>query len=372
MNRRYVIPLVTVLAIMLLTGCGGKNRSGTVNRPSVAGVTVTAVAKVETPDTYETAGTIKAKTVSVLASKVMGMVTAVPVKLGDRVDAGQVLITIDDSDLSARAAAAEAAYREASQALAVADQNRALADITYQRYQKLYAENAISRQQMDQTATQQRIASLEQARGQAAVDRARAEASAASVLQGFSRIVSPVNGVVTAKMIDEGSMAVPGVPLLTVEDTTAYTIEADIDENLAARVRVGQSAAVIVGSGVPPYSATITEIAPAIDPAARKFHIKAQLSGNGIRSGLYAKLQLPLGMKQAITLPAAAVVEKGQLTGVYVVAADGVITYRLVRTGRVYGDQVEILSGLDAGENVITGGVDKAVDGGVLKEVAPQ
>lgn len=367
--RRYAtfIAVTMLAAAVTLTGCG-KVKPGTaeVKRPEVSGVTVAAAERTRTDDYYETAGTIKAKSVSVLASKVMGTVTAIAVREGDRVEAGQVLITLDDSDLAARITAAQAGHREAAKAVEVAGQNQALAGVTYQRYQQLYGDKAISQQEMDQVATQKRVAELELERAREAANRAGAEAA---VLYGYTRIFAPTSGVVTAKRIDTGSMAVPGVPLMTVEDVSAFSLEADVDESLAGRLATGMPAEVRVDALAGSFRGTVTELAPAIDPAVRKFHIKVELAGQGLKSGLYAKMRLPVGTKESMLLPRAAVVEKGQLTGVYVVDGNGVMTYRLVRVGKDYGDRVEILSGLSNGERVVVAGADKAVDGGVLKEV---
>jgi hypothetical protein len=101
---------------------------------------------------------------------------------------------------------------------------------------------------------------------------------------------------------------------------------------------------------------------------SRTFIVKVALSGTGLKSGLYAKVRLPTGSRDVLTIPATAVVEKGQLTGVYTIDPKGVISYRLVRLGKHFGSYIEILSGLNAGEQAIITGTDKAVDGGMIAE----
>ena len=115
--------------------------------------------------------------------------------------------------------AAEAGHQEAIKALESGKQNRELIDITYRRYRKMYEEKAISRQEMDQFETQKKVAGLEYERVQEMVNRAAAGLAEAKIYLGFTRVTSPVKGLVTEKKTEVGSMAVPGMPLLTVESS---------------------------------------------------------------------------------------------------------------------------------------------------------
>jgi membrane fusion protein, multidrug efflux system len=112
----------------------------------------------------------------------------------------------------------------------------------------------------------------------------------------------------------------------------------------------------------------ITEIVPAVDRMSRTFQIKIAVADPKLKSGLYSRVLIPLGKKDAMLVPKASVVEKGQLTGIYVLDGKGVMTYRLVRTGKHSDGNVEILSGLAAGERIVAGNVERAVDGGILSE----
>ncbi|MBP2638518.1 MAG: efflux transporter, family, subunit [Firmicutes bacterium] len=367
MRTKLSIILAVLSILITVSGCSSKVKPGTasVNRPEVSEVIIVKLEKSTAADYYETSGTLQAKTVSIIASKVMGTVTSVAVKEGDWVDAGQVLANLEDCDLSARQSAAQAGYREALKAVELASQNKSLAMVTYQRYQQLYRDKAISQQEMDQIENQSRVADLEVERANEAANRAQAEASSYS---GLTRLVAPVSGVVTAKKIDLGSTAVPGVSLFTVEDTSAFRLETDVDESFAKYVSLGMKVDVVVDALGKALSGTVAEISPAVDAASRKLHIKVNVAGEGLKSGNYARVRFPIGNKSGLFLPVSAVVEKGELSGVYVVGTDGTVTYRIVRLGKTFGAQVEILSGLDAGEKVIVEGLDRAVDGGVVRE----
>lgn len=112
----------------------------------------------------------------------------------------------------------------------------------------------------------------------------------------------------------------------------------------------------------------IAEVVPSVDPMTRTFLLKISISGEGLKNGSYGKVSIPAGKKEVLLVSKKAIVEKGQLTGVYVVDANSIVTYRLIRPGRVYGDMVEVLSGLNPNERIIVDNVEKAVDGGIVKQ----
>jgi RND family efflux transporter MFP subunit len=307
---------------------------------------------VKVEDFYETSGTVRARVVNVVASRVMGAVTTVTVRPGDHVRAGQLLATIDDRD-------AVQGVRAAEQALEAARQNRLMADLTYQRYQKLYDEKALARQEIDQIETQKKLA-------EANVEQAKAGLEEAIIRRDFTRITAQAAGIVTDKRVDPGNMAIPGMPLFTVESESGSYVEAPLDEAFSRKVRIGTGAAVAIEPLGLDMNGRIFEIVPAVDPATRTFIVKISLPAGGFKSGLYARVRVPGGERETILVPKAAVVEKGQLTGLYVVDERGIVTYRLIRAGKTYPGGVEVLSGLHAGERIITTGLERALDGGRL------
>ena len=359
--------LLFLFVLMVVFGCKEKIKPGAekVVRPVISGVKVMAIEHSSVDDYYDTSGTVRAKTISVVASRVMGTVTAIQVKEGDRVAAGHVLLAIDDSDVAMKLKGAQDGYREAQKALEAAGESRRLADITYQRYGKLYDEKALSGQEFDQIKTQKRMADIEYERVKASVGRAEAGLNEVKVYRGFTRVTSPVAGVVTEKKVELGSMAVPGMPLMTVEDNSSYRVDINADERLVGRIRPGMEAEIFLESVNRNLKGSVTEVVPSVDPASRSFLVKIALKAEGLKNGFYARVSIPVGKRETLLVPKGSIVEKGQLTGLYVVGKDSVITYRLVRTGREYGDKVEIMTGLNPGESVIVEGVEKATDGGL-------
>jgi RND family efflux transporter MFP subunit len=292
---------------------------------------------------------------------------------------GQVLLSIDDRDFRERLNQAEQAYEEAVRALESARQNKRLADITYERYRRLYEEKALTQQELDQIETQKELARLDLERAEAMVRRAKAGLEEARIMYGYTKVTSPINGVVTEKKVEIGTMVMPGAPLFTVEDTENFRLEVYLDERFSGKVRAGQKVPVYIESRSQALEGRISEIVPAVDPLTRSFLVKIDLTvtsppkGKGIpelRSGLYGKARFTTGKKTGLLVPEAAVVKKGQLTGLYVVDQKGYISYRIVRTGASYPEKssVEVLSGLNPGERIITEGIEKVIEGGVVKE----
>jgi RND family efflux transporter MFP subunit len=345
-----------LICLAFLAGCGDKVGPGTaeVKRQTITGVTVTAVQPSKIGDDYETSGTVRAKATSNIASRVMGTVTAVHVRAGERVKAGQLLATIDDRDAVQKVRAAEQAFEAAKQ-------SRAMADLTYRRYRKLHDENALAKQEIDQIETQKKVAEANYEQAKAGLEEAR-------LWQGFTRITAPAAGMVTDKRIDPGSMAVPGVPLFTVESEGGFHLEAAVDEALTGKLLVGTKAAVTIDTIGLNTTGKIVEVVPAVDPATRTFIVKVALADKGLKSGLFARVRLPRGEREALLVPKGSIVEKGQLTGLYAVDPQGLVTYRLVRTGKSYEGGIEVLSGINAGERIVSAGLEKAIDGG---QIAP-
>jgi RND family efflux transporter MFP subunit len=149
--------------------------------------------------------------------------------------------------------------------------------------------------------------------------------------------------------------------LLTVEDTARYRLEASLPEEYLVHARAGQTVSVTTGQGQ--FEGHVVEVVPAADVTSHTFLVKIELPRDcNCRAGEYGQASFPVGEAKRLAVPRSAVVEHGELQGVFVVAADGKVEYRLVRTGRISGDRVEILSGLEAGEKVAISQADRLDD----------
>lgn len=371
--------LILALAAFL-AGCESSPKPQQPAAATVSGVAVETIHLQSLPQTYEAVGTVRSATTSVLGAQISGTVLEIRVKPGDRVQRGEVLAVLDDRTPGAQLASADAGVdaskaglAEGDDALQAATAQRKLAEVTYQRYQELLSKNSVTRQEFDgaeaayksavanEAATAARKRQME-ARGQ----EAQWQRDSARTMLSYARIVSPIDGLVTAKLVDAGTLVMPGSPVLTVEDTAHYRLEASVPEDLLPKIHAGQQAQVTTENGRFPGS--VVEIVPAADPGSRTFVVKVALpSACACRSGEYGTAAFATGELKALTVPRSAVLDRGEPEGVYVVDSKGIAEYRLVKSGKILGDRVEILSGLSDGEQVATSQLDR-LSGGVRVE----
>jgi membrane fusion protein, multidrug efflux system len=360
--------------------------------PIVHDVSMEAVIAAEMEEAAEVTGTVKSRTASTLSSKIVGRILALHAREGSVVQAGQLLIELDDQDIAAQVRRAEAGLAEAEAGLAEVDRaiaaaaagraaaeaQRDLAVSTLARYQRLLDRKSVAPQEYDQVAAQQKAAAagVERAiaEGQvvqskrqqvlARMESARAEIASAQVMRGYAKITAPFAGIVTLKHADVGAMAAPGAPLLTLEDPQRYWLEATVPESQVGGLRRGQPLRVTIDAAAVSGTALVSEILPAADPATRSIIVRLDLPvSSRLRSGLFGRVWIPAGRRQVLQVAREAVVERGQLQGVYVVGQDGIARFRLIRTGTQRQGGVEVLSGLSSGEQVVLKGAERVTDG---------
>lgn len=352
------------LSILTLAGCGGGEKGETAgNIPPVKGVAIMEVRSEAIPDFIEAAGTVRAGNSAAIAARIAGTVSSVRVKEGDRVGRGRLLLTLDAAESVAGAAGAQAGVEEARRGLEEAMARKRLADATFDRYHRLFQEQAVTRQEFDTRLAEREVADQGVARAEARLAQAREGAKAAGTVAGYTRVTAPIAGVVTAKSVDAGMTVFPGTPLLTVEEEGRYRLEAAAPESLLGKVKAGESVRVAIDNLPAVTAGRVAEVAPAADPSSRTFTVKVDLAARGLRSGMFGRLFLPVGERMGIFVPKGAVAERGTLTQLFVVDGEKRVRMRLVKAGKAVGDRVEVISGLSAGERIIVGGMEKAVDG---------
>jgi len=362
---RYNLIFSTAVAVAGLVGCSENKPPALAPAERVRGLALIQVQKATVPDTVEATGTVRAALSAQLSSQVMGTITRVNAHEGDHIRRGEVLVSIDESQQQAAYTSAKAGLQATQESIAAADADYALAEATMKRYQMLYDKKSLSPQEYDEVKT--KLAAAQARRDAAHASRTQAEAgvSQASTAMSFTKVRAPFDGVVTSKLAEPGAMAVPGVPLLIVEDPSRFRLEAQVDESKVGAVKLGDTVRVSIDSlGDRAIEGKVTQIVPAADPASRTVTVKIDLPSNPqIRSGLFGRAYFLRGHREAIQVPKSAVLRRGQLQAVYVVGSDQVAALRFITVGNTSDDQVEVLSGLQNGDRIVTQPGDRELSG---------
>lgn len=322
---------------------------------TVRDVSVLALKENTIPDVLEAVGTVRAAQTTDLASQITGNIVEIRVQEGDRVHRGQVLAVIDDSAARAAVDRSTAADLAAQQQVVEAGAELTLAESTLKRNEYLYEQRIVSQQVFDESKTRQETELARRDIAKAGQTQAHAALNEAATLLGYTRIRAPFNGVVTRKKVDSGTLASPGMPILTVEDTRCYRLEVAVNENDVRYARIGERVPIVIealGGGA--VKGKVVQIIPAADPASRAFMVKIELPTDArLRSGVFGRTEFSRGQRQGLLIPRSAVVERGQLQGVFVLDQDKVANLRYVTLGKFYGSEIEVLSGLQRGERFV-------------------
>ena len=376
-STTYAGGAAALLLIAALSACSSPKAAGPLEDASAAiDVTTTSVVMTDVVTAIDAGGVVHARTTAIITARLLAPVRDVRVVPGDRVRKGQPLIVLDGDDLAAAARAARSAIVAAEQMATAAAAERQAADAalgqaraSHDRVASLHARKSATAQELDDAvaawrAAEARVAAAVAREQQAAstVDSMRAAGDQARVTESFTTLRAPFDGVVTEKLVDPGNMASPGQALLRVENTSAFRLEVRIDESRLGDVRVGASVPVVLGATESPVAGTVAEISRAVDADARAFLVKIALPEiPGLRSGEFGKARFSTAPRQALTVPASAIVRRGQLTSVFVVD-NGRARLRLVNL-----NENEVLAGLMETELVVVSPPAGLVDGRRVK-----
>ena len=354
-NKRFYVIIFT--AVFLLTGCGEKIEPGNA-KPSKKGrvkAPVVSAKIISQPFFYESIGTVSAKIVSTISSKLMGSVKKVFVREGDHVNKGDRLAVIDDRQVAAMLRQTKAALAEARRAEAAAGADAELASATYARYQNLMQDASTSPQEFDEIKSRYQQAQAGLAAAKQRVKQAQASLSSAVAGASDAVIVSPYDGTIRAKMIDVGDLAAPGKPMFSLEKKGNYIVDLELPEQYIHTINANQRVTVTVSAlNNRTFTGNVQEIFPAADAKSRSFLIKVGIPADtALRSGMFARVSIPIGTAGLILIPATAIIHSGQLTGIYIVDDTQTAKFRLIRTGRTFGESIEVLSGLKDGDRYV-------------------
>ncbi|HLS30491.1 MAG TPA: efflux RND transporter periplasmic adaptor subunit [Flavobacteriaceae bacterium] len=304
-------------------------------------------------------GQIEAENSAQLSTRIMGYVTAVNVKVGEKVDKGQQLASISSSDLQAKKGQAEAGILQATAAF-----NNAKKD--YERFQKLFDQNSATQKELDDMKTQMEMA-------KAQLETAKQMSKEVDAQFSYANLRAPFSGVVTGTFVKEGDMANPGMPIISLEDTGKLEAKVRVSESEISKIKPEMKAEVNIKSLNKTLQGKVTEISSSSRNTGGQYIVKVDLEDEDLQiySGMFVNVRFEIDAdktditdtESVMLIPKKAIIKEGQLNGVYVVGDDEVAILRWLRLGKTYGDQVEVLSGLSIGDQYVVEAEDRLYNG---------
>ena len=356
MNRLSI--LVAACCCAALSGCGDAVPPAPVPAQTAWDLPTARVVEAALPVTWEAVGTVVSEARVEVASRTSGYIRALPVHEGEAVRTGQLLVTLDDSDI-------EAAVRQAQSAVDAAAAQLADARIDLARYQNLYDAGSIAEVQLRKARLQHDTLVEQLASAQAGLKSAKAQ-------RGYVDITSPTDGVVVARYRRAGDLAAPGIPILAVESAAQLMFETYVTDTYLSDIALGDEVTVRLGGAR--LAGRVARIVPSSDPVTRKFEVKVALPADAaLRPGSFGRAEFLVGVRNQPVIEPVWLVERGGLKGVFVVDAERRAHFRWVRTQREWPDKIEVVAGLRAGEVVVAGSDPRLRDGdGIRAPAVPE
>lgn len=350
------------LSAILFISCG-KDKKELTNTEAPIAVKVSGISADNQSEFVTASGKIEAENSANVSTRMMGYVTKINVKVGQKVNAGQLLVSINNTDLQAKKAQVDASILQAT-----AGYNNAKKD--YERFVALFAQQSASQKELDDMTSRYEMA-------KASLEGAKQMRNEVMAQFNYSNITAPFSGVVTNTFVKEGDMANPGMPLVSIEGTNQMQVTAMVSESDITAIQNGMKAKVLVKSTNEEFSGTVTEVSSSAKNTGGQYLVKLNLSkiDKKVLAGMFVNVQFPILNKtketsnstDKVVVPESALVHQGQLTGIYTIGNENTAILRWLRVGKTNGNQVEVLSGLNSNEQYIVSAEGKLYNGAKVK-----
>lgn len=354
---KKTIAILTLSAVLFIS-CG-KNKKEVINNEPAIAVKVSGIIGDTNNSTITASGKIEAENSANVSTRMMGYVTKVQVKVGQKVSAGQLLVSVNSTDLQAKKAQVEASILQAT-----AGYNNAKKD--YDRFVALFAQQSASQKELDDMTSRYEMA-------KAGLEGAKQMRNEVMAQFSYSNITAPFSGEVTNTFVKEGDMANPGMPLVSIEGASHLQVTAMVSESDITSIQNGMNVKVLVKSTNQQLAGKVVEVSGSAKNTGGQYLVKVNLNNTGskVLSGMFVNVQFPAANKPQIkksqmgkvVVPQSALVQQGQLTGIYTIGNKNIAILRWLRIGKTFGNQVEVLSGLSANEQYIVSADGKLYNG---------
>jgi len=355
--KKILIPILILGALSFLASCGESKKETIKDEPAVA-VKLGGSSSVQSADFISASGKIEAENSANISTRMMGYITRIHVKVGQQVKQGQLLLSVNSSDLTAKKAQVDAGILQATTAF-----NSARKD--YDRFVNLFKEQSASQKELDDITARYEMT-------KAALEGAKQMKKEVMAQFSYSNITAPFSGVITNTFAKEGDMANPGMPLLGMEGSSRLQVSAMVSENQISGISKGMPARVLIKSLNREVDGKVSEVSISAKNTGGQYLVKIDLDkiDKSILSGMFVNVQFPVKREATATessdkvlIPVTALVKQGQLKGVYTIGNANTAILRWVKTGKTSGDQVEVLSGLSSSEQYVVSAEGKLYNG---------
>lgn len=360
LNTTRILILLIGTAMLSLAACSSKKKGKAAESDTTVIVTVAKPSGDET-GSIDLSGAVEASQTVNISTRIMGYITKLNVKVGDHVNKGQLIATISNDDILAKRAQADAMISEAQAALSNAQKD-------YDRFTALYKEQSATAKELENVTLQYNSVKSK-------LEAAKQMRNEINATLAYTTLTAPFSGIVTQKLADAGSMANPGMPIVTIEQSGTYQISASVPETEISQVKMNQPVTVTISSAGKTFKGNVAQINQSSEFTGGQYIIKVSIPANekqGLYAGMYANLSIEPSRKitnasSTVLVPVSAIVNKDQLTGLYTIGSDNTALLRWVRLGKTYGNEVEVLSGLGMNEEFIASADGKLFNGVPVK-----
>lgn len=358
---KKIVSLTTVLfGLTLFTHCSSDEIKPVEFNGETVNVTLSNTTENTTGNFASVSGKLVSKNSVNVSTRMMGYITSLPVQVGQSVKAGQLLVSISNTDIQAKGGQADAQISQAQAAFDIAKKD-------YERFENLFNSQSASQKELDDMKVRYDMAA-------ANLQAAKQMKNEVNAHYQYTHVTAPVSGVITAKFAEQGDMANPGMPLLTIESPSVLQAQVMVSETLISQIKTGMDAQVLVKSSGKEINGKVTEISHSSANTGGQYLVKINIDySEGLLPGMFVNASFPLEVSaensselNGIMVPKSALVKKGQLTGIYTVSSQNTAVLRWLKLGKETADEVEVLSGLNAGETYIKSAESKLYNGAKL------
>jgi RND family efflux transporter MFP subunit len=362
--QKRTLKIFSFFLILTFASCSSNDKTGSVQNTDTPVLVTVATPSSGEQERVAISGQVEAAQSANISTRIMGYITMLKVKVGDHVNKGQLIATISNQDILAKRAQADAMIDEAEASLKNAQKD-------FDRFSVLYQQQSATAKELDNVTLQ-----LNSSKSR--LEAAKQMRNEVNAQLSYTNLTAPFSGTVIQKLADAGSMASPGLPIVTIEQTGSYQVSASVPESNIKLINPGAEAILSISAIGKTIKGKVTQINQSSQFSGGQYIIKISIPDNdkkGLYAGMYVNVTIPLKQAAAarndagseVLVPLASIENTDQLTGLYTISSNNTALLRWVRLGKTIGDEVEVLSGLEKHEQYIVSADGKLYNGAPVK-----